>query len=118
MYKILVADDETKIRETIKDYFSAKNFTVYLAANGSEAVKSAKKHQFDLIILDVMMPVTDGLTACKKIRKISSVPILFLSALGEEHDFLNGYICFTSFTVLIILYTYVIRVSFEIFAKK
>ncbi len=91
MYKILVADDETKIRETIKDYFSAKNFTVYLAANGSEAVKSAKKHQFDLIILDVMMPVTDGLTACKEIRKISSVPILFLSALGEEHDFLNGY---------------------------
>ncbi|MDE6385816.1 MAG: response regulator transcription factor [Eubacterium sp.] len=91
MYKILVADDETKIRETIKDYFTAKGFTVYLAANGSEAVKNASKQQFDLIMLDVMMPVADGLTACKEIRKTSSVPILFLSALGEEHDFLNGY---------------------------
>lgn len=91
MYKILIADDELKIRETIKDYFSAKNFDVFLAANGKEAVELNSSNDFDLIILDVMMPVMDGLSACKEIRKTSSVPVLFLSALGEEHDFLNGY---------------------------
>ena len=91
MYKILVADDEIKIRETIKDYFSAKGLTVYLAANGKEAVALANSKDFDLIILDVMMPVLDGLTACKVIRKTSNSPVLFLSALGEEHDFLSGY---------------------------
>lgn len=91
MYKILVADDETKIRETIKDYFSAKGFDVVLAANGKEAVALSNSNDFDLIILDVMMPVMDGLTACKEIRKESNIPVLFLSALGEEHDFLNGY---------------------------
>ncbi|MDE5605584.1 MAG: response regulator transcription factor [Eubacterium sp.] len=91
MYKILVADDETKIRETIKDYFSAKGFDVFLAANGKEAVELSSSNAFDLIILDVMMPVMDGLNACKEIRKTSNIPVLFLSALGEENDFLNGY---------------------------
>ena len=91
MYKILIADDETKIRETIKDYFLAKGFDVFLAANGKEAVELNVNNDFDLMILDVMMPVMDGLSACKEIRKTSNVPILFLSALGEEHDFLNAY---------------------------
>ena len=91
MYKILVADDETKIRETIKDYFSAKGFEVVLASNGKEAIELSNSNHFDLIILDVMMPIMDGLTACKEIRKTSNIPVLFLSALGEEHDFLNGY---------------------------
>lgn len=91
MYKILVADDEIKIRETIKDYFSAKNFQVNICENGMKAVKSAEKTDFDLIILDVMMPVMDGLAACKEIRKKKNCPILFLSALGEEYDYLNGY---------------------------
>lgn len=91
MFKILIADDETKIRETIKDYFSAKDFDVVLAANGKEAVELSILNSFDLIILDVMMPVMDGLSACKEIRKTNSIPVLFLSALGEEHDFLNGY---------------------------
>lgn len=92
MYKILIADDEAKIRETIKDYFSAKGFDVFLAVNGKEAVDLSKTTEFDLIILDVMMPIMDGLTACKEIRKTNSVPVLFLSALGEEHDFLNGFL--------------------------
>ncbi len=91
LFKILIADDETKIRETIKDYFSAKDFDVVLAANGEEAVELSILNSFDLIILDVMMPVMDGLSACKEIRKTNSIPVLFLSALGEEHDFLNGY---------------------------
>lgn len=91
MYTILIADDEAKIRETIKDYFSAKGLNVLLASNGKEAVALTDSKDFDLIILDVMMPVMDGLTACKVIRKRSNAPVLFLSALGEEHDFLNGY---------------------------
>ena len=91
MYKVLVVDDEVKIRETIKDYLSAKNLTVTLAANGKEALEAVEYGEFDLVILDVMMPVMNGLTACKEIRKISGVPILFLSALGEERDLLNGY---------------------------
>lgn len=92
MFKILIADDETKIRETFQDYFSVKGFEVLLAANGKEAVELSNNSSFDLIILDVMMPVMDGIAACKEIRKASNTPVLFLSALGEERDLLNGYL--------------------------
>lgn len=91
MYKVLVADDEIKIRETISDYLSAKSMLVSKACDGEEAVKKAAEESFDLIILDVMMPKKDGLTACKEIRRFSDVPILFLSALSEEKDYLSGY---------------------------
>ncbi|MBQ2774446.1 MAG: response regulator transcription factor [Clostridia bacterium] len=91
MYKILFADDETKIRETVRDYMSAKGLDVSVAENGKEAVEQAEDTDFDLIILDVMMPVKNGIDACTAIRKNSNVPILFLSALGEEHDLLRGY---------------------------
>ena len=91
MYKILVADDEIKIRETIKDYMTAKGMSVVLADNGQSAINECEYNEFDLIILDVMMPVMNGLTACKEIRKKHDTPILFLSALGEERDLLNGY---------------------------
>lgn len=91
MYKILVADDEIKIRETIKDYMTAKGMSVVLADNGQSAINECEYNEFDLIILDVMMPVVDGLRACMKIRKTSNVPIIFLSALGEEYDLLKGY---------------------------
>ncbi|MGN0522456.1 MAG: response regulator transcription factor [Eubacterium sp.] len=91
MYKILIADDEIKIRETIRDYMSAKGFKVYLADNGLTAVEECEYNSFDLIILDVMMPVLDGLSACKQIRKLTDAPIIFLSALGEEQDLLKGY---------------------------
>ncbi len=91
MYNILLADDEVKIRETIKDYMTAKGMSVVLANNGKSAIEQCEYNEFDLVILDIMMPYTDGLTACKKIREISDVPVLFLSALGEEQDFLRGY---------------------------
>lgn len=91
MYKILVVDDEIKIRETIKDYFTAKGLSVELACNGEDACEKADVYEYDLIILDVLMPVKNGLEACKEIRKSSNVPILFLSALGEENDYLKGY---------------------------
>ena len=91
MHKILVCDDEIKIRETFRDYLSAKDFDVTLAENGKEAVTKTREEDFDLIILDVMMPVMNGLEACKEIRKTKDTPILFLSALGEEQDILDGF---------------------------
>ena len=91
MYKILVADDEIKIRNTIKDYLTAKGLSVITASDGEDAVEKTEETEFDLIILDVMMPKKDGLKACEEIRKWSNVPILFLSALGEETDYLKGF---------------------------
>lgn len=91
MYKILICDDEIKIRETFRDYLTAKDFDVTVASSGREAVNSVEKEEFDLIILDVMMPVMNGLEACRLIRKTTDTPILFLSALGEEQDILDGY---------------------------
>ena len=91
MYKILIADDEIKIRETLKDYMTAKGMNVTLAKDGREAVEKAETETFDLIILDVMMPELDGLGACREIRSFTDTPILFLSALGEEEDLLQGY---------------------------
>lgn len=91
MLKILVCDDEVKIRTTLYDYFTAKGFSVAMAENGREAVEKAGESDFDLIILDVLMPRTDGLTACREIRKFSDTPVIFLSALGEEEDLLKGY---------------------------
>lgn len=91
MKKVLVCDDEIKIRETVYDYLTAKGFSVTLAENGEKAVCLAEKNCFDLIILDILMPGTDGFEACRRIRKTSQVPILFLTALGEEKDYLQGY---------------------------
>ena len=91
MYKILVADDEIKIRNTIKDYLTAKGLSVTTASDGEDALEKTEETEFDLIILDVMMPKKDGLKACEEIRKYSSIPILFLSALGEETDYLKGF---------------------------
>ena len=92
MNTILIADDEKKIRDTISDYLKFKGMEIILAANGEEAVANAYEHAVDLIILDVMMPKMNGIEACKEIRKFSKVPILFLSALGEEEDLLSGYL--------------------------
>lgn len=91
MLKILVCDDEIKIRTTLYDYFTAKGFSVTVASNGRDAVEKAEENDFDLILLDVLMPVMDGLTACREIRRFSDTPIIFLSALGEEEDLLKGY---------------------------
>ena len=91
MYKILFADDEKKIRETMSNYLSAKGIAVTVAENGREAVDYSLDEDFDLIILDVMMPVLNGIGACSEIRKKTKTPILFLSALGSEQDLLKGY---------------------------
>ncbi|NLJ16215.1 MAG: response regulator transcription factor [Clostridiales bacterium] len=91
MYKILVADDEQMIREVIKEYAEYEGHTVVEAADGMEAVDKARKEDFDIIILDIMMPRLDGFSACKEIRKTKDTPVLMLSARGEEYDKLFGF---------------------------
>lgn len=89
--KILVADDEKLIREVIKEYCTNEGFEVDEAENGEVAISLVEKNDYDVIILDIMMPVLDGFSACKEIKKIKNVPIIMLSARGEEFDKLMGF---------------------------
>ncbi len=91
MYKLLIADDEEKIRALIKKYALFEGHAVIEAANGMEAVDLCKKQQFDFIIMDIMMPELDGFSAVKEIRKTHDVPVLMLSARGEEYDKIHGF---------------------------
>lgn len=93
MFKILLADDEIKIRSTIKDYLSAKGFDVITAKDGADALEKFGEDDFDLIILDVMMPNFDGFDTCRAVRRRSNIPVLFLTAKGQEKDFLQGFEC-------------------------
>lgn len=79
------------IRELIKKYATFEHYDVTEAENGMQAVELCRKHSYDLIIMDVMMPDLDGFSACREIRKHSNVPILMLSARGEEYDKLHGF---------------------------
>ncbi|MDK2799103.1 MAG: hypothetical protein PWQ70_722 [Clostridiales bacterium] len=89
--KILVVDDEDKIRNVIKIYLNSEGYAVEEANNGKNALDKIKTTHFSLIILDVMMPEIDGWTVCREIRKSSSVPIIMLTARGEEYDKLFGF---------------------------
>ncbi|MDO4870442.1 MAG: response regulator transcription factor [Bacillota bacterium] len=91
MAKILVADDEQKIREVIREYAVFNGHEITEAADGMSAVGLCKLNDYDLIIMDVMMPKLDGFSACKEIRKTSNTPIIMLSARSEEYDKLFGF---------------------------
>ena len=91
MAKILVVDDEIKIREIIKEYAEFEGYEVAQAEDGMQAVEMVKNQDFDIIIMDVMMPKLDGYSACKEIRKIKQIPVIMLSARGEEYDKLFGF---------------------------
>ena len=91
MYHILVADDESRIRSIIRKYAEFEGHQVTEAADGMEAVLLCRKNEYDLIIMDIMMPELDGFSACREIRKISQTPIIMLSARGEEYDRINGF---------------------------
>ena len=91
MYKILVVDDEAKIREVIREYSEFNGFEVTEAEDGMTAVGLCKLNDYDLIIMDVMMPKLDGFSACKEIKKIKDIPVIMLSARGEEYDKLFGF---------------------------
>ena len=91
MAKILVVDDEIKIREIIKEYAEFEGYEVAQAEDGMQAVEMVKNQDFDIIIMDVMMPKLDGYSACKEIRKIKQIPVIMLSARGEEYDRIHGF---------------------------
>ena len=91
MYKLLVVDDEPKIREVIREYAEFNGYEVTEAEDGMSAVGLCKLNKHDLVLLDIMIPKLDGFTACKEIKKISDVPIIMLSARGEEYDKLFGF---------------------------
>ena len=90
--KILVVDDESRMRKLVKDFLSKKGYQVMEAANGEEAVDIFYEHKdISLIILDVMMPKMDGWQVCREIRKVSQVPIIMLTAKSDEKDELLGF---------------------------
>ena len=91
MYHLLVVDDEEQIRNLIKKYAAFEGYQVTEASDGMEAVEICRKQDFDLIIMDVMMPELDGFSACREIRKTSNTPVLMLSARGEEYDRIHGF---------------------------
>ncbi len=91
MPKILIVDDEQKIREVIREYSEFNGYEVEEAADGMEAVGLCRLHDYDLIIMDIMMPRLDGYSACKEIKKTKNIPVIMLSARGEEYDKLFGF---------------------------
>lgn len=91
MSKLLVVDDEVNIRAVVREYAEFEEFEVDEAENGMEAVEKCRQMDYDLVIMDVMMPKLDGYSASKEIKKHKNVPIIMLSARGEEYDKLFGF---------------------------
>ena len=89
--KLLIVDDEMKIRTIIRKYAEFDGFEVEEASDGMQAVSLCKLNSYDLLIVDVMMPELDGFSAVREIRKFSNVPVLMLSARGEEYDRIHGF---------------------------
>lgn len=92
MTKILIVDDEEKIREMIRKYAAFEGFETEEAADGLEAVEHCERTNYDLIVMDIMMPNLDGFSAVREIRKTRpGIPVIMLSALGEEYDRIHGF---------------------------
>ena len=91
MKKLLVVDDEAKIRKVIKEYSEFSGYEVTEAADGMSAIGLCKLNDYDLIIMDVMMPKLDGFSSVKEIKKFKDIPVIMLSARGEEYDKLFGF---------------------------
>lgn len=90
-YNILIVDDEEMIRRLISKYAVYEGHTVTEAGDGMEAVRLCRENHYDIMIIDIMMPELDGFSACREIRKFSDIPIIMLSARGEEYDKINGF---------------------------
>lgn len=90
-YRILIAEDEPKLREILCDYFISRGDEPIPAKDGTEALALAEAQEFDGVLLDIMMPKLNGLSVCRSLRKNSDVPIIFLTALSDEEDKLLGY---------------------------
>ena len=91
MKKILIVDDEEKIREVLKEYAEFEGYATDEAENGMVAVKKCRENEYDLVVMDVMMPKLDGFSAVKEIKKYTNVPVIMLSARTEEYDKLFGF---------------------------
>ncbi len=91
MYHILVVDDEEKIRLLIRKYAEHEGHHVTEAENAMKALELCEEKEFDIVIMDVMMPELDGFSAVRELRKLSKVPVLMLSARGEEYDRIHGF---------------------------
>lgn len=91
MKRILIVDDEDGIREVIKEYAEFSGYEAEEAADGMSAIGMVKLNDYDLIIMDIMMPKLDGFSAVKEIQKLKNIPIIMLSARGEEYDKLFGF---------------------------
>ena len=91
MAKLLIVDDEMHIRDLVQKYATFENYESETAENGLEAIEKVKHNEYDLVIMDIMMPELDGFSAVKEIRKISQVPVIMLSARSEEYDKLYGF---------------------------
>lgn len=89
--RILIVDDESLIRDVIKDYLDIEGYSSDEASNGNEAIKLVEENDYDLIIMDIMMPEMDGYEASKAIKKIKEIPIIMLSARTNEFDKLHGF---------------------------
>lgn len=89
--RILVVDDEAKIRNVVKEYAKVSGYECDEAEDGQVAIDMITKNDYDVVILDIMMPNLDGYTACKEIKKIKDVPIIMLSARTDEIDKLLGF---------------------------
>ena len=91
MYKLLIVDDEEKIRQLISKYAVFEGYEVVEAEDGMTATELLRHKDFDLIILDIMLPDIDGFTVCRNLRKTKKTPVIMLSARGEEYDRLHGF---------------------------
>ncbi|MBP1552066.1 MAG: response regulator transcription factor [Oscillospiraceae bacterium] len=91
MYRILVCDDEEGIRTLISKYAKYEGYSVDTAENGDIAVQKCRQGKYDIVVMDIMMPYLDGFSAAKEIRKFSQVPIIMLTARGEEYDRIHGF---------------------------
>lgn len=89
--RILIVEDEAKLREVLCDYFRSKGALPVEADNGMRALELLEEHEFDAVLLDIMMPELNGLSVCRAVRKTNDVPIIFLTALSDEEDKLLGY---------------------------
>ncbi|MDD4502756.1 MAG: response regulator, partial [Clostridia bacterium] len=90
MYNILICDDDYDIVSALKIYLSSDDYKTFTAYNGKRAVEIIKENKIHLVLLDIMMPDVDGITAMVEIRKISNVPIILLTAKSEDNDKVLG----------------------------
>ena len=90
MYKVLIADDNKQIVSILSEYCKKNNFIVSTVFNGEDTLKEVEENKFDIVLLDVMMPKKDGFDVCREVRKFSNVPIIMITARGEDYEKIMG----------------------------